>query len=148
MANLNPNDFTMFPKSQPWGYEPLSVEKRISQYENAIGEVNKRFLEEQQINAQLNQRIEKLQDELKNMHIQLSSLELPDVEEAIEHMVLNDFQNYNSNNKNNYNEKKQYKNEEKEDNNEDNNFVIAGDGSEEKIHDNNGNNNFPFIIAE
>lgn len=93
---IRPEDFTQFKLSKPWGYYPPAVEEKIKQYETIIRELSDKFLEEKQKNMSLIQKIEQLQDELREMHLQMSSLELPEAVEAIEHFVLDDFKNYNS----------------------------------------------------
>lgn len=93
---MRSDDYTQFPKSKPWGYYPPAVEERIGQYENTIREMNDKYLEERQKSLALMQKIEHLQDELREMHLQMHSLELPEASEAVEHFVLDDFKNYNS----------------------------------------------------
>ena len=95
---MRPEDYTQFRKSKPWGYYPPAVEEKIKQYEDTIRNLTDKCLEEQQARMSLEERIEKLQDELRDMHLQMSSLELPDASEAVEHFVLDDFKNYNRNN--------------------------------------------------
>lgn len=87
--------FTMFPKSKPWGYHPEAVEKKINEYEVALGMVNNKLAEQVQVNTSLLAKIEKLENELREMHFQMSSLELPEVEEAVGHMVLDEFRHFN-----------------------------------------------------
>ncbi len=87
--------YTMFPKSKPWGYHPEAVEKKISEYEAALGMVNNKLAEQVQVNTSLLAKIEKLENELREMHFQMSSLELPEVEEAVGHMVLDEFRHFN-----------------------------------------------------
>lgn len=93
---MNSDDFTQFPKSTPWGYYPLAVEEKINQYETIIKELNDRLLEKRQDVLLLNQKIETLQNELREMHLQMASMELPDTTEVIENQVLNEFKNYNT----------------------------------------------------
>jgi len=163
MSGLNPDDFSMFQKVKPWGYHPVQVENKINQYENALSELNNRHNDDLQIIAQKDQRIEKLERELKNLHLQLSSLELPDVEEPIEKMVIDEFKEFKAKeNKPLFNEamteEKEYKNEENvnsvhhnDEDNEDVGFTIAGedtDNSDDGDDGNNGGDNLPFTIAE
>lgn len=113
---LNPESYTQFRPSKPWGYYPPEVEEKIEQYENMISAVNAKFEEKQLRCLKLEQTICMLQEELREMHLQLSSLELPDSTEIVESVVLNDFKNYNNglfnNNNNNYEpEEITYKNE-------------------------------------
>lgn len=93
---MKPSDYTQFRKCQPWGYYPPDVEKRIEQYEETIQKLTDKFTGLKQEKSELIQKIERLQDELREMHLQMSSLELPDTSEAIEHYVLDDFRNYNN----------------------------------------------------
>ena len=90
------NEYTMFPKSKPYGYHPPSVEKQIKQYEAALSQVNAKLIESRNIIMQQKEKISRLQDELREMHIQMSNLELPDVEDVVSHCVLDDFKNYNN----------------------------------------------------
>lgn len=90
------NEYTMFRKSRPYGYNPPDVEKAIEQYEAALSQINSKLIESRQIIQQQKEKIERLQSELREMHLQMSNLELPDVDEAIEHYVLDDFKNYNN----------------------------------------------------
>lgn len=89
-------EFTMFKLSKPWGYYPPEVEDKIRQYERALKDINEKYQEERRTVNALTKRMESLQEELRDMHMQMSSLELPPVEEAIEHYVLEDFSQYNS----------------------------------------------------
>ena len=95
---LNPESFTQFRPSKPWGYYPPDVEEKIAQYENIISALNGKFEEKQLECSKFGQTINRLQDELREMHLQLSSLELPDSTEIVESVVLNDFKNYNNSN--------------------------------------------------
>jgi len=150
MSGLRPENYTMFPKSQPWGYEPEAVEKKIGQYENALSELNNRHNDDLQIIAQQEQRIDKLEHELKNLHFQLSSLELPDVEEPIEKMVIDEFKEFKA--KDNSilfeeasTEEKGYKNDLNKENDD---FIIAGDGSDEGDDGSDDSNELPFTILQ
>lgn len=99
---MRDNEYTMFKKSKPWGYYPPDVEKKIDQYEAALSQVNQKYLEQVQINNLKNQKISALEGELRDMHIQMSSLELPEPDEMVEHYVLDNFKNYNSAEANSY----------------------------------------------
>ena len=93
---MKPSNFTRFSISKPWGYYPPEVEEVIEKYEETIGQLNAKLTEKIRQNAKLKDRIVKLEDELRAMHIEMSSLELPDTEEIVESVVLNDFRNYPS----------------------------------------------------
>lgn len=93
---LNPKNYTQFRLCKPWGYYPPEVEEKIHEYEHTIKTLSEKYLEQKQFNLNLKQKIERLQDELKDMHFQMSSLELPEPVEAVEHFVLDDFRSYNS----------------------------------------------------
>lgn len=88
------NDYTMFQISKPWGYYPPDVEKMIKQYEETIEKLNNKLAQKIHQLANANQRNEKLEEELRALHLELSSLELPDTDEVVEGLVLNDFKNY------------------------------------------------------
>jgi hypothetical protein len=91
---MKPNDFTKFRLSKPYGYHPPDVEKAIEQYEEMIGKLNDKLSEKIQLCSKYQERINKLEEELRAMHIEMSSLELPDTEEMVESVVLGDFRNY------------------------------------------------------
>lgn len=91
-----PNDYTMFRKSKPWGYNPPDVESKIDEYEKALRETNQALTEERRKNSLKDQEIMRLQEELRSMHIQMSSLELPDADDYVERMVLEEFKEYNN----------------------------------------------------
>ena len=93
---LNPKNHTQFRLCKPWGYYPPEVESKINEYEHTIKTLSEKYLEQKQVNLNLKQKIERLQGELKDMHFQMSSLELPEPVEAVEHFVLDDFRSYNS----------------------------------------------------
>ena len=94
---MSAENFNMFQKTKPWGYHPVQVENAIRQYDKTIADLNNKIIEDRQTKSSLIKKIENLQEELREMHIQMSSLELPDATEATEHMVLDDFKNYNTN---------------------------------------------------
>lgn len=129
MSTNKPQDFTMFHKSRPWGYHPEEVEAKIIEYENALKDLNNKYMEQKQISLSLEQRVIQLQNELKDMHFQMSSLELPEPEAAVEHFVLDEFKHYNHteefvNNNNNDNDKSDDKNNSNSSNNVDEGFTI------------------------
>ena len=95
---MRPEDYTMFKKSQPWGYHPILVEKQIQKYDEAINAITEKYLNARRTCLKMGDRIEQLQNELRDMHLQMSSLELPEASEAVEHFVLDDFKQYNTNN--------------------------------------------------
>lgn len=134
------NDFTMFPLSKPWGYYPVAVEEAIAKYENTIREVTDKNIEVRQENLGLKQKIEKLQEELKQMHFQMSSLELPEADEAIENYILDDFKKYNSNAQDN-NENNRYR---KEDGDNDEIEVLNAPPKTNKKPD-GGSSNFTIV---
>lgn len=107
-SNLNPKDFTKFSKSSSWGYYPVEVEQYVDDQDKLIVSLTNKLQESKQIINTLNGRIASLEDELRRMHMEMSSLELPNVEEAISSYVLNDFKNYNSTNSDESNSSKSY----------------------------------------
>lgn len=141
---LRPENYTQFTKSQPWGYHPIEVEEKIEEYLNVIQKLNDKIAEEKQINMSLKQNIEKLQKELREMHLQMSNLELPDATEAVEHFVLDEFKNYN----NNVNQMEQRPGT----NNKYNNDDLEEDDSNEiftlEPPENQNSTKLPFIIAK
>ena len=98
MATLRPEDYTMFKKSQPWGYHPIQVEQQMQKYDEALNALTEKYLAARQTCLKMGNKIDQLQQELREMHLQMSSLELPEASEAVEHFVLDDFRQYNSNN--------------------------------------------------
>lgn len=93
--NLKSRDYTMFAKSKPWGYKPDDVEAAIREHRNTIGLLNDKVIEQKQIIINQQDKIKKLQEELRRMHLEMSSLELPAVDQAVEDMVLGNFAKYN-----------------------------------------------------
>ena len=91
---MRQNKYTMFKLSEPWGYYPPDVEKRISQYEAALKDLNSKYAEQKQVSLSYEEKINKLESELRSMHLQMSSLELPEAEEAVSSFVLDDFKHY------------------------------------------------------
>lgn len=89
-------EFTKFRISKPYGYNPPDVEAAILQYEETVGRLNAALVEVKQANIRFQERIRKLEDELRAMHLEMSCMELPDTEEAIQSVVLNDFKNYHN----------------------------------------------------
>lgn len=96
--------YMMFPKTKPWGYHPEAVESKIREYEEALRNVNDKYQEQCNVIATMKSQITRLQEEIKDMHFQMASLELPEAEEAVEDMVLNQFKNYNSTEEDDYEE--------------------------------------------
>ena len=92
--SLRQNKYTKFKLSKPWGYFPPDVDKAIDTYESTLGKINSALAEQVQLNTRLKERIKKLEDELRAMHIEMSSIELPDTEELTESVVLQEFRNY------------------------------------------------------
>lgn len=95
MANLKPKDFTMFAKSRPWGYKPDDVENTINEYKITITKLNDKIRNQSQTLFAQQNEIERLQTELRRMHMEMSSLELPETDQAVEDMVLSNFAKYN-----------------------------------------------------
>ena len=91
---MKTNEYTMFRLSKPWGYYPPAVEEKIKQYEEALRNMNDKNQELTQVILSQQQNIEKLQEELREMHLEMSNLELPEIDDMIEHCVLDDFKNY------------------------------------------------------
>lgn len=91
---VKPGDHKRFKRSKPWGYLPTEVDKAMDQYENTIAQLNNKLMDVMQALAQYKDRCKSLEDELRAMHIEMSSLELPDTEEVVESVVLNDFRAY------------------------------------------------------
>lgn len=98
--------YDMFPLSEPWGYYPEAVHKTILQYENTLKGINRGVEAERQKNARqlasLSRKIEEkdkeilgLKEELREMHIQMSNLELPEADFITESVVLDNFRKYN-----------------------------------------------------
>lgn len=92
--SMKPNQWIKFKLSKPWGYYPPDVDKTIDQYEATLGKLNQTLAEQVQLSMRLKERIKTLEDELRAMHIEMSSIELPDADELAESVVLQDFRNY------------------------------------------------------
>lgn len=89
--------YTMFTKTKPWGYDPEEVEAEVNRLLELLTNLNNKIDQLKQVCNSKDVTIERLEEELKEMHFQMSSLELPDAEEAVEHFVLDEFKNYNTN---------------------------------------------------
>lgn len=94
--SMKPEDYTQFRKSEPWGYYPPEVEERIRQYEETINALNEKYMESIHVCSNLKQDVNHLQEQLRDLHLQISFVELPEPSEAVEHFVLDDFKSYNS----------------------------------------------------
>ena len=94
--SMKPNQYTKFKLSQPWGYFPPDVDKTIDEYEKIIGQLNQKLAEQMQRNTRLQDRIKSLEGELRAMHIEMSSIELPDSEETAETVVLQEFKDFHN----------------------------------------------------
>ena len=92
----NLDKFTMFRKSKPYGYNPADVEKKIGEYEDILRQINTKYAEKVQENNQLREKIERLENSLKEMHMEMANLEMPDTNEIVEKYVMNEFKNYNT----------------------------------------------------
>lgn len=94
--NLDPKQYTKFTKSSPWGYKADEVEEKIAEYEDALRGLTDRVRSYEAIISEKDATITRYEDELRSMHLQMSSLELPNVEEVIETHVLDGFKAYNT----------------------------------------------------
>lgn len=88
-ANVK-NQYTMFSMSQPGYYFP-EVEEAINDYKKTISDLGELLIKKDSIINSQNDEINRLQNELGELHIQLNAIDVPDItdEEAIE--VLSDF---------------------------------------------------------
>lgn len=100
-------DYDLFPISKPWGYYPDAVNKKIVNYENALRNINGQLSKERtsfslaknDYEQQLKEKddeIERLKQELWNMNLQMSKLELPEADYGVSYAVLDEFKSYNS----------------------------------------------------
>lgn len=100
-------DYDLFPISKPWGYYPDAVNKKIVNYENALRSINGKLSQErtsfsmakneyEEKLKEKDQEIERLKQELWNMNLQMSKLELPEADYGVSYAVLDEFKNYNS----------------------------------------------------
>lgn len=101
MGRRTSKEFTMFPLSKPFGYHPVIVEEKIKDYENTIKQLNDALVSKNQTINSLETRLEHALSELRNLHLEMSNLELPDTTEMLEHQILDDFSRYNSGGSNN-----------------------------------------------
>ena len=110
----NQKDYNLFPISRPWGYYPDDVHKKILSYENALKLLNqsitkertafstykataeKELEEKDEIIQQKDNIIESLKEELRQMHLQMSNIELPEADYGVSYAVLDQFKNYNN----------------------------------------------------
>lgn len=100
-------DYNLFPISQPWGYYPDAVHEKILSYENALNKLNTSIETERRTFSVTKANLEKeiqdkddmiksLQAELRQMHMQMSNLELPEADFGVSYAVLDQFKNYNN----------------------------------------------------
>ena len=107
--SIDSREFNKFKKSKPWGYHPPDVDKAIDEYEQALSQLNsvisskdneivkirtekdqmeKEFDEKE---SSLNEEIVYLKNELRDMHLQMASIELPDVSQDAGDAILKSF---------------------------------------------------------
>jgi uncharacterized coiled-coil protein SlyX len=91
---LRARDFKTFQISKPWGYYPPDVDKTIREYESTISKLNAGIVAERQKSDGLKSRLKRAQDELKDMHLQMSSIEISDSDDAVQDDVLRSFKEY------------------------------------------------------
>lgn len=107
-------DYNLFPISQPWGYYPDAVHEKILSYENALKSLNKSITDErtafaaykanteeelkekEDIIDQKDDVINSLKEELRQMHLQMSNIELPEADYGVSYAVLDQFKNYHN----------------------------------------------------
>jgi TolA-binding protein len=94
MAKYTPLNPGKFQKSKPWGYFPEEVDKRILQYEEMLRRMNDKLAERNHVEIILKKENERLKEELRKMHLQMSSLELPETDDVVAQAVLTEFKNY------------------------------------------------------
>lgn len=94
---MRQSDYNKFKLSKPWGYFPPDVDRAIDEYESALGKLNARMSESMMENQRLKGIITRLEDELRALHVEMSSIELPDTEEIQETVVLQEFRQYPNN---------------------------------------------------
>lgn len=84
------NQYKMFSMSTPGYYFP-EVEDAINDYKKTISDLGELLIKKDSIINSQNDEINRLQNELGELHIQLNAIDVPDItdEEAIE--VLSDF---------------------------------------------------------
>ena len=92
---LNSKDYNNFPKSKPFGYYPPAVDEAIVKYEASLSKAIARIRELENEKIQVVQENQHLQSELKSMHLQMASLELPEVSDAVTSFVLDEFKQSN-----------------------------------------------------
>lgn len=107
--NIDSREFNKFKKSKPWGYHPPDVDEAINEYEKTLSQLNsvisskdneivklrtdkdqlvKEFDEKE---SELNDEIIYLKNELRDMHLQMASIELPDVSQDAGDAILKSF---------------------------------------------------------
>lgn len=107
--SIDSREFNKFKKSKPWGYHPPDVDEAIDEYENALSQLNgvisskdseivKLRTEKDQMEKEfdekessLNEEIVYLKNELRDMHLQMASIELPDVSQDAGDAILKSF---------------------------------------------------------
>ena len=89
-------EHTMFTRSRPWGYEPVEVEEKMREFEVSLNGLINQCMELKKIINDKDATIKNLKNELRDMHVQMSSLELPDADEIVQKHVLDEFKDYNN----------------------------------------------------
>lgn len=81
----------MFRISKPYGYHIEDVEQAINKYNDVISELKQTVIDYKNVIKRKDEENEKLKNELKNMHMQLTMLEVPGMSHAQENLLLNQF---------------------------------------------------------
>lgn len=89
-------EYTMFKKSQPWGYHPAEVEARVNGLIELLQQANERNAILEQAVAEREATIAERDKELLRVHMQLASVELNDVSTPQAEHILDNFAKYNS----------------------------------------------------
>lgn len=88
---LNPKDWTTFSKSKPFGYYPPEVDEEFQKYDDALSTLNKAYDDKEEENYKLKEKLVKYENELKDLHLQLATIDLPPMDEDVSKVVLKTF---------------------------------------------------------
>ena len=94
----------LFKISKPYGYYMPEVNKAIEQYNIVCEELKQTIINQNIKLAQNKKELKTVRDELKNMQLEISMLDVPDMGEVEEHFLLNEFKDKTCIHNNNYQE--------------------------------------------
>lgn len=85
------NKHKLFPISKPYGYHPPAVEEAIAKYNEVVLQLQEAVMDREEVIKRQNEENIKIKSELQNMQLEMSMLELPQMDQVQEHMILTQF---------------------------------------------------------